>query len=613
MITRITDVTSAAFIVLALSAAGEGATIRVPADAPTIQQGIDAAVNGDTALVSPGTYYERINFHGKAITVASEQGPDITTIDGGHAGTVVTFLSREGRDSVLSGFTIRNGFNGYSGAGIHVGSSSPTIRGNTITHNSGCSGVGIFSASSAPRIEGNKVIANSTDVCTGGWGTGIYILGTAGAMAAEIVDNDISDNTSIGSTSGGGLGLFGSGAVLVQRNVIARNVTLGNYGCGWGGGIASTNYTQATLIDNLIVRNSACFGGGVQWDGTTGMNLWVNNTIADNDSMYYPGLYIFGYTFNHLYNNIITAASGPAVFCEYTQVQHFYANDVFSSSAASWGGSCTDQTGLNGNISGDPAFIDPAHRDYRLKMTSSAIDAGDDAAPQLPGVDLGGGARVFDGDGDSAPRVDMGAFEYHNHAPTASAGPDQTLTLGSDCAAGVTLMATASDPDGDALTYTWTSSLGTTTGATISLTPPVGTYTSTITVDDGNGAFASDTVVVTVLDVTPPTISSPMANPSVISVADHRMVPVVVSVLASDQCGGSVSCRIVNVTSNEPVDGLGDGDTSLDWEITGYLTVNLRAERAGKGTGRVYTIKIVCVDASGNQATSTVTVTVPKS
>src|SRR5438034_979325 len=396
MITRITDVTSAAFIVLALSAAGEGATIRVPADAPTIQQGIDAAVNGDTALVSPGTYYERINFHGKAITVASEQGPDITTIDGGHAGTVVTFLSREGRDSVLSGFTIRNGFNGYSGAGIHVGSSSPTTR--------------------------------------------------------------------------------------------------GNYGCGWGGGIASTNYTQATLIDNLIVRNSACFGGGVQWDGTTGMNLWVNNTIADNDSMYYPGLYIFGYTFNHLYNNIITAASGPAVFCEYTQVQHFYANDVFSSSAASWGGSCTDQTGLNGNISGDPAFIAPAHRDYRLKMTSSAIDAGDDTAPQLPGVDLGGGARVFDGDGDSAPRVDMGAFEYHNHAPTASAGPDQTLTLGSDCAAGVTLTATASDPDGDALTYTWTSSLGTTTGATISLTPPVGTYTSTITVDDGNGAFASDTV-----------------------------------------------------------------------------------------------------------------------
>jgi hypothetical protein len=613
MTTRITDVTSAAFVVLALSAAGEGATIRVPADAPTIQQGIDAAVNGDTVLVSPGTYYEQINFRGKAITVASEQGPDVTIIDGSHAGTVVTFLSREGRGSVLSGFTIRNGFNSYSGAGIHIGGSSPTIRGNTITHNSGCSGVGIHSNSSAPRIEGNRVIANSTDVCTGGWGTGIYILGTAGTIAAEIVDNDISDNTSIGSTSGGGLGLVGSGPVLVQRNVIARNVTVGQYGCGWGGGIASTNYTQATLIDNLIVRNSACFGGGVQWDGTTGMNVWVNNTIADNDSAYYPGLYIFGYTFNYLYNNIIMAASGPAVFCEYTQVQHFYANDVFSSSATSWGGSCTDQTGLNGNISEDPAFIDPAPLDYRLKMTSPAIDSGDDSAPQLPTVDLGGSARVIDGDGDGVPHVDMGVFEYHNHAPTVSAGPDQTVTLGSDCTAGVTLTATGSDPDGDALTYTWTSSLGTMAGATISLTPTVGTYTFRVLVDDGNGGFASETMVMTVLDVTPPMIRSATASPSVISVGDHRMVPVVVSVSASDQCGGSVSCRIVNVTSNESEDGLGDGDTLPDWEITGDLTLKVRAERAGTGTGRVYTIRIVCVDASGNQTTSTVTVTVPKS
>jgi hypothetical protein len=513
----------------------------------------------------------------------------------------------------LSGFTIRNGFNSYSGAGIHVGGSSPTIRGNTITHNSGCSGVGIYSGSSAPRIEGNKVIANSTDTCTGGWGTGIYVLGTAGTLAAEIVDNIISDNTSIGSTSGGGLGLFGSGDVLVQRNVIAHNVTLGKYGCGWGGGIASANYTQATLIDNLIVRNSACFGGGVQWGGTTGRNIWVNNTIADNDATYYPGLYIFGYTFNHLYSNIITAASGPAVFCEYTQIQHFYANDVFSSSAASWDGTCSDQTGVNGNISADPAFVDPAYHDYRLQMTSPAIDAGDDSAPQLPAADLGGSARIFDGDGDGVPHVDMGAFEYHNHTPTVTAGPDQTVTLSSDCAAGVTMSAMGSDPDDDALTYTWTSSLGTMTGATISLTLPAGTYTFTVSANDDNGGFASDIVVVTVRDVMPPAIADATASPSVISVADHRMVPVVVSVSVSDQCSGSVSCRMVNVTSNEPVDGVGDGDTSPDWEITDDLTLNVRAERAGTGRGRVYTTSIVCVDASGNETTSTVTVTVPKS
>jgi K319-like protein/uncharacterized protein DUF1565 len=613
MTTRFTHVTSAAIIALSLTAGGEAATIRVPADAPTIQQAIDAAVAGDTVLVSPGTYYERINFHGKAIAVTSEQGPEVTTIDGSHGGTVVTFLSREGRGSVLSGFTIRNGFNAYSGAGVHVGSSSPTIRGNTITQNSGCNGVGIQSVASAPRIEGNKVIGNSVDVCTGTWGIAVYILGSAATLAAELVDNDLSDNTSLGSTSGGGIGLFGAGAVLIQRNVIARNVTVGRYGCGWGGGIASANYTQATIVDNLIVGNTACFGGAAEWGGTTGTNVWVNNTIAGNDSQYYPGLHILGYTFNHFFNNIITAASGPAVSCEYTPPQVLTSNDVFSSAAPAYGGSCADQTGLNGNISADPAFIDPAHRDYRLIMTSPAVDTGDDAAPQLPVGDLVGSARVVDGDGDGVPHVDMGAFEYHNHAPTVAAGNDQTVTLsGSDCVAHVTLTADGSDADGDALTYTWTSSLGTMSGATLSFALPAGIYSFNVTVNDANRGFASDTVVVSVLDVTPPTISAATATPSVLPVPDHRMVPVVVIVSASDSCGGSASCRIVNVTSNEPVDGFGDGDTAPDWEITGDLTLNVRAERSGAGTGRVYTITILCTDQAGNRSTSTTTVTVPK-
>ena len=50
-------------------------------------------------------------------------------------------------------------------------------------------------------------------------------------------------------------------------------------------------------------------------------------------------------------------------------------------------------------------------------------------------------------------------------------------------------------------------------GTTISLTPPVGTYTFRVLVDDGNGGFASETVVMTVLDVTPPMIRSATATP----------------------------------------------------------------------------------------------------
>ena len=69
--------------------------------------------------------------------------------------------------------------------------------------------------------------------------------------------------------------------------------------------------------------------------------------------------------------------------------------------------------------------------------------------------------------------------------------------------------------------------------------------------------------------------------------------------------------RIVAVASNEAQTGLWDGDIGPDWEITGTLTLNLRAERAGRGTGRVYTITVESRDASGNASIRMVAVTVP--
>jgi hypothetical protein len=82
-------------------------------------------------------------------------------------------------------------------------------------------------------------------------------------------------------------------------------------------------------------------------------------------------------------------------------------------------------------------------------------------------------------------------------------------------------------------------------------------------------------------------------------------------VSASDN-SGQVACRIISVASNEPIDGLGDGDTAPDWLITGNLSLDLRAERSGKGTGRIYTITIECSDSSGNSSTGAVTVRVPR-
>src|SRR5688572_3600242 len=157
---------------LGVPRASGAATIHVPGDQPTIQQAINAAANGDTVLVSPGTYFESIDFGGKIITVTSELGPDTTIIDAGGAGSVVTFKSGETPNAILSGFTIRGGQTIYSGAGIHVAFSSPTIRGNIITENRGCSGVGVHSYFSSPRIERNTITRNAIGGCTGGWGIG---------------------------------------------------------------------------------------------------------------------------------------------------------------------------------------------------------------------------------------------------------------------------------------------------------------------------------------------------------------------------------------------------------------------------------------------------------
>jgi hypothetical protein len=73
-----------------------------------------------------------------------------------------------------------------------------------------------------------------------------------------------------------------------------------------------------------------------------------------------------------------------------------------------------------------------------------------------------------------------------------------------------------------------------------------------------------------------------------------------------------VSTKIVSVTSNEADNGLGDGDTAIDFVITGDLSLSLRAERSGKGDGRVYTITVEAVDAAGNASELTTTVSVPK-
>ena len=104
----------------------------------SIQAAIDAAVDGDEIIVAPGTYFETINFLGKAVTVRSSDGPGVTVIDAQGSGSVVTCGSGEGPDTVLDGFTITGGNGtGIGGGGMFDSGSSPTVTNCSFSGNSG--------------------------------------------------------------------------------------------------------------------------------------------------------------------------------------------------------------------------------------------------------------------------------------------------------------------------------------------------------------------------------------------------------------------------------------------------------------------------------------------
>jgi hypothetical protein len=121
--------------------------INIPADYPTIQQGIDASSSGDTVLVETGTYYENLViseydivlasnfiFDGNAATIEN------TVIDGSGINTVITIDDSSCFTAEINGLSITNGFwygnwPDVRGAGIHTGDSVQVKIGNCYIYN----------------------------------------------------------------------------------------------------------------------------------------------------------------------------------------------------------------------------------------------------------------------------------------------------------------------------------------------------------------------------------------------------------------------------------------------------------------------------------------------
>ncbi len=126
--------------------------------------------------------------------------------------------------------------------------------------------------------------------------------------------------------------------------------------------------------------------------------------------------------------------------------------------------------------------------------------------------------------------------------------------------------------------------------------------TRTWKVMDDCGNFTELDQIITAEDTTAPEITNISATPNSLWPPNHKMKEVVIHYDVADNCSDAAHITtILSIESNEPVNGTGDGDTEpVDYEVIDNHTVLLRAERAGTGDGRIYTITITSTDDCGN-------------
>ncbi len=303
--------------------------IYVPQNYSTCQEAINASSDGDRIIISPGIYFENINFNGKAITISSlflttqdSTYIEQTVIDGSSPtnpdyGSVVTFESGEDSTSVIIGLTIRNG-----SGNLYVFSAPDYMR---------CGG-GISCVDSSPKIENNIIqnnIVNDED-CIFIRGGGIYLKNSSSIIKKNIIENN--DLPGYGNIyPGGGIYTRGTCYILIEDNLIRNNSCTGH---GAGICIASSGLTR--ISNNIIRENGDCYrGGGIS--ELNGNSIIENNIIEQNNNVS-DGGGIWCQDGNQVIrNNVIRDHNDTGITSQHSEIE-IIENTIYNNNNSSWWG-----------------------------------------------------------------------------------------------------------------------------------------------------------------------------------------------------------------------------------------------------------------------------------
>ena len=396
----------------------------------SIQSAIDDANNFDTIIVSPNTYQENIDFLGKAVSLKSIDPNDpnviaMTIIDGSNPvdpniGSAVTFVNGEDSNAVLSGFTIMNGtgqsdpcgaswyWRGKNGGGVFCRGSSPTITKNIFTNCSAEYGGGaIYCHDQAnPMIRQNTFVDNYA----GWYGGAIFArlkcsptisnntfkknrckyLGGAVYLADQSyskVTNNWFEENDCEVLHGGAIYCFVNSAPIIACNFFLANTCSGTNSNGaTGAALLMEGNTTGKIINNLFTANVCINSSG----GIITLAGGSSDTVA---------------------NNIIYSNNDIGIFTLSGSSSIIRNNNAWNNTGGNYGGTISDQTGLNGNISADPQVggeLPLPFGIFELNPNSPCIDSGNNSVlPFWLTEDYDATDRLINS------VVDMGPQEYN--------------------------------------------------------------------------------------------------------------------------------------------------------------------------------------------------------